>query len=170
MISPLSPHYWLAEISRRTGSNASTLHGALADSGNPYVASCPSEISKIVADKYALTECGRLFHWRRKKLTEHATNLQSGHEVFHIYVHGVRWQVNQKTLQNRLFPDRKLRRDEPIDWDAYDPHGLIPGEGLYDDPLREREKPGDTMVVDRCSFNGPSTNDLDRAHRLFYGE
>lgn len=160
----------IEEIEDRTGSPAKSLHGALADSGNPEVAACPDEISETVARYYALTECGRLFHWRYGKLRELAVS-GSGRYFFRIVVDDFCWKVERRTLLNRLFTARSLTTE--VDWSEYDPNGPIPG--LEDDPLRDKGlRKKDSVVLPRCLEVGDrpavSGDQLDAAHRLFYGE
>ena len=153
----------IQEIEDRTGSPAKSLHGALADSGNPEVAACPDEISETVARYYALTECGRLFHWRHDRLKEQAVSRSKGGLYFWVNVEGARWKINRKVLLDRLFPDRSLSGD--VDWSEYDPNAPIPG--LEGDPLEEKGKPDNSRILARpISDEG----ELERAHRLFYGE
>ena len=153
---------WIEEIEDRTGSPTKSLHGALADSGNPEVAACPDEISETVARYYALTECGRLFHWRHDRLKEQAVSRMNGYLYFRLTVRGVCWTISRRVLLDRLFPDRSLSGD--VDWSEYDPDDPIPG---VDDPLEEKTKPWDGTIQPRRLA---SQGSVDRAHRLFYGE
>ena len=149
-----------------------SLYGALASSGSPDVAACPDEISTFVARYYALTEDGRLFHWRYGEIRE--IQASSGHarrDLFRITVRGTEWWVGRRELLDRLFPDRALDVEE-IDWSTYDPNKPI--EGMEDDPLRDKGCiKRDGAIVPRClgpDDGGPTEYDLDRADRLFYGE
>ena len=152
----------IEEIEDRTGSPTKSLHGALADSGNPEVAACPDEISETVARYYALTECGRLFHWRHDRLKEQAVSRMNGYLYFRIYVGGKEWTISRRVLLDRLFPDRSISGD--VDWSEYDPDAAIPG---VDDPLEEKGKPDNSRILPR-PISG--AGELERAHRLFYGE
>ena len=161
----------IEEIEDRTGSPAKTLHGALADSGNPEVAACPDEISETVARYYALTECGRLFHWRYGKLRELAAHSRRSQIFFVIFIDDTRWEIERLTLLNRIFPGRSIGAE--VDWSEYDPNGPI--YGLGDDPLRDKGlRKKDSVVLPRCLEidDRPVVDEdhLDRAHRLFYGE
>ena len=150
----------IRRIERITKRPVRPLRGALADSGNPAVASCPDPISEAVAAFYALSECGRLFHWRIGG-TLREQSAYCGR--YSITVRGVTWQVARAVLLDRLFPDRPLDVDaDSVDWSAYDPDGPIPG---VDDPLAERSFPGDSVIQKR----GATADEADRAHRLWYG-
>ena len=149
---------WLQAIERRAGSPAKALRGALADTGNPDVGACPDDIAETVATRFALTICGRLFHWRHGKLKE----LSCYRGRFTVNVDSVRWKVDRDKLLNRLFPDRAIEPEGEIDWstfqrkylralsDGYD--AKIPG--LERDPLRDKEKPRDARVLDRTLSEG----------------
>lgn len=161
----LFPRDWIAEIEELTGSRAKRLHGALADSGNPRVAECPDSIAEIVATKYALTECGRLFHWRTGRLRECPASLHHDWGFrYTVRAGGVQWEVVRDVLLDRLFPDRPISAAPEIDWATYDPDLPIPG---VDDPLEEKEKPGDSVIVDRALAPEPA---VERAERLFWGD
>lgn len=154
----------LDEIEDRTGSPAKCLRGALADTGSTDVGACPDQIAGIVAAFYALTRCGRLFHWRHGKLKE----LDCGADGrFTIRVAGVRWRADQNKLLNRLFPDRAIEPEGEIDWSEYDPsdrlHKTLP---VDKDPLEENSKPADSWVVSREMTPDGA---IERAERLFWG-
>lgn len=133
----------LSEIEERTGSAASTLAGYLADHGNPTLAACPDEIASTVASSYALTECGRLFHWRYGDVRELKDR---GDGYFVISVAGVIWAIRCRTLLDRVFPDRKI-------------------EDLADDPLAPCANHDRPAVIDRCS-----SVEYLRGQRLLFGE
>ena len=152
----------IQEIEDRTGSEARSLRGHLADTGNPDVGACPNEISETVAEYYALTECGRLFHWRYDRLREKAVSRMKGGLYFRIYVDGEKWTILRRTLLNRVFSDRVLN-GEP-DWSEYDHNRPIPG--VEKDPLREKEKPADSWVVTNDNIN---RDRAEYARRFFYG-
>lgn len=122
-----------------------------------------------MASKYALTECGRLWHWRYSDVREIKASSEG---YFSIKVKGIRWLVWRQTLQDRLFPDRPLAKTDEIDWDKYDPNEPI--AGAESDPLRDKGCiKFDGVIVPRClstDKGGPTVEELDRAHRLFYGE
>lgn len=135
---------WIRLIEEQTGSHAQSLSGALVDSGSPEASACPDSIAAIVAGYYAITDCGRLFHWRFGDLREIAIE-RSGQ--FPIRVNGIRWWPCSSTLLDRIFPDRAILPDGPIDWSAYKPDGPIPG--IAADPLRQKTKPNDAVILDR---------------------
>ena len=154
---------WLQAIERRAGSPAKALRGALADTGNPDVGACPDDIVETVANRFALTICGRLFHWRHGKLKE----LSCYRGRFTVNVDSVRWKVDRDKLLNRLFPDRAIEPDGEIDWSEYDPsdrlHKTLP---VNKDPLEENSKPADSWVVSR---EMAPEGAVERAERLFWG-
>ena len=157
----------LDQIEKTTGSPAKSLYGDLVDTGaDPGDAGhgqtdCPDAISEIVADCYALTECGRLFHWRNREIRECKTR-DDGR--FKIAVCAIEWYPSRFALLDRLFPDRPLAVDGEIDWTDYDPDRPIPGAPV--DPLREKEKPGGCGLV---GVGGAPTEAVERARRLFWG-
>ena len=161
----------IEEIEDRTGSPTKSLHGALADTGNPDVGACPDEISETVARYYALTECGRLFHWRRDRLKEMTIwGGSEGRYYFQIKVGGKRWKVERSTLRDRLFPGRRI--DSKIDWDQFEKDYFkalrdgvdadIPGLGA--DPLRDKGVPNDGKVKKRTA----DRDEYKRARRKWY--
>ena len=171
--TPLEPHYWLAAISRETGSNCALLRGALADSGNVNVNACPDEISEIVASKYAITECGRLFHWRYGKLREVKPSRSTrDRQRFPILINGFDWNIELGVLLDRVFPGRKIQRD--VAWGEYTEKYLeaieqgddAPIPGLEDDPLRDRKIPLGAPVK-KTTATGEQ---IDRAWPLWYGD
>jgi len=150
----------LTEIEEITGSRAKALRGGLHDSGNPDTsASCPTEISDLVAEYYAISECGRLFHWRSGIVRECTPD----EGRYRIKVDRVCWKITATVLLDRIFPERTINLDAPIDWGSYDPDLPIPG---VDDPLAPRNRPPGSRLLDRP----PSKNENDRAWRWFYGD
>lgn len=106
----------LEAIEAETGEQARTLDGCLCRPGNPGIG-CPSEIVETVAKTFAITETGRLFHWRygeRKELEGTDTT-----------INGVRWTFNRERLRNRAFPER----EKPFPSGEVDPS---------DDPMLDR--------------------------------
>jgi len=157
----------LDQIEEITGSPAKSLYGALTDTGaDPGDAGhgqtdCPDAISEIVADCYALSQCGRLFHWRNREIQECKITEQN---QFVVFVDYVEWRPSRRALLDRLFPDRPLVVDGEIDWTEYDANEPIPGAPV--DPLREKKKPRDCALVD---VDGAPTEAVERARRLFWG-
>lgn len=151
-------HPRLDEIERLTGSRATTLRG--------HIENCPNAIAQTVASEYAITECGRLFHWRYDRLQELLPYMDAYHdERFVISVRHTRWKIARRTLLDSAFPDRPLTVDDTgVDWLAYDPDKPIPNTGY--DALSEVQIPDNAKVKKRT----PDQHEVDRAWRAWYGD
>ena len=158
----------LDEIEERTGSPAKPLRGALADTGSESRTNCPDEIAGFVAAFYALTRCGRLFHWRKGELEPLALR-DDGR--FKIAVNGVEWYPTRGELLDRAFPQRGVEHVDEIDPAGIDWSATVedyrkalekgedpPLPALADDPLRDKQLRDDSVVLKR-----PPTEDQQNA-------
>lgn len=119
---PLEDHKKALDEATEEDEHWETLRGNLYESGWRKDEVCPDEISEKVADRYVITDAGRLFFLRKDGGISERKEPASGQ--YNLMVDGQRWQPRHAALVRRVFssdPVLEMPEKSFARWDEMPP-------------------------------------------------